>query len=108
MVINQSDDSHFPAPTFSAFGTLTKPLGSCGTLPNLTWIFSVFLVSEVESIVCICFQPLTLPAQRPERRGEILWQFCLQQEEECAGVGDPSGLHVVWDSEICGELGTVK
>lgn len=47
--------------------------------------------------------PLTLHVQRSERGCEILWQLCFQQEEECAGAGDPPGLHVLWNSEIRGE-----
>lgn len=46
---------------------------------------------------------LTVHMQRSEQCGEILRQFCLQQKEERAGAGDPSGLHIIWNSEICGE-----
>lgn len=55
------------------------------------------------------FLALTFHTQRPECCGEILWQFCLQQEEERARAGDPTGLHIIWNSEICGErLDTVQ
>lgn len=46
---------------------------------------------------------LTDDVQRSERGCEILWQLCFQQEKECAGAGDPPGLHVLWNTEICGE-----
>lgn len=46
---------------------------------------------------------LTVHIQRSEQCGEILRQFCLQQKEERAGAGDPSGLHIIWNSEIRGE-----
>ena len=52
-----------------------------------------------------CLAPDSCPpvTQRSEFGGEVLWQLCLQQEEERAGAGDQTGLHVLWNSEICGE-----
>lgn len=98
------------------YGTFLNPIqiNSSSELNRLCWIPGYWapvwaeiaqLVAffQLLSVFCICFQSLTFHAQRPERCGEILWQFCLQQEEECAGVGDPSGLHIIWYSEICGE-----
>ena len=50
------------------------------------------------------FGPNSCPAsQRSELGGEVLWQLCLQQEEERAGAGDQTGLHIFGNAEICGE-----
>lgn len=71
---------------------------------SIAFVLSCLGSVQLFQVTCICFESLTFRAQRPERRGEVLWQLCLQQEEECAGVGDPSGLHIIWNPEICGEL----
>lgn len=70
---------------------------------SIAFVLSCLGSVQLFQVTCICFESLTFRAQRPERRGEVLWQLCLQQEEECAGVGDPSGLHIIWNPEICGE-----
>lgn len=70
---------------------------------SIAFVLSCLGSVQLFQVTCICFESLTFRAQRPERRGEVLWQLCLQQEEECAGVGDPSGLHIIWNPKICGE-----
>lgn len=54
-------------------------------------------------VFCLCTLSLTHQPQRPEWGGQIFRQFCLQQEKKCIGTRDPSGLHIIWHSEICGE-----
>lgn len=71
---------------------------------SMAFVLSCMGSVQLFQVTCICFEYLTFRAQRPKCRGEVLWQLRLQQKEECAGVGDPSGLHIIWNPEICGEF----